>query len=583
MSAGTPNPGMSTDGDVSSIESPNGAAFDGWLDGFFQHYYARRPVNATFIGIHDDDDTLPDLSTEGAAQTVDEMKRLRRELDAIQVGGLNEAQGHDRLLARNFLDLQITEDELPQFGRGNPAVATGEGVFSILSLFLRDSEPLPERVDAAISRMRAMPAFLATSRATATADPIAWTDRAIREAHSAVTYFGDGIGRLATNRQIDNPAFLEAATTARDAFTEHAAWLENDLRHRPSAMVACGREAFDRYLVLGHCLQPEQDAAWVEAYARRVMEETGAALNEQARTIDPNRTWQELLATLPDIHPSQADYYASFSRVWHASRETALARDLLSWPDAPIDYGPVPRSDRDAAEGLYYLPYRCPAPFGRPEVHRYLVPPVEPEMPPEEQERRLRVTNDAAIKLNHVVHHGGIGHHVQNWHAARAASRVGQVAGVDCASRIAMFCGGTLVEGWACYATDLMDEAGFLTPLESLSERQGRLRMAARAVADVSLHTGVFSLEETAAFYEREAGMSAAASFGEAVKNSMFPGAAMMYLIGTDAIHDLRSAVAHRDGAAFSLRSFHDRFLSFGAIPVSLIARAMLRELPAAR
>jgi uncharacterized protein (DUF885 family) len=56
----------------------------------------------------------------------------------------------------------------------------------------------------------------------------------------------------------------------------------------------------------------------------------------------------------------------------------------------------------------------------------------------------------------------------------------------------------------------------------------------------------------------------------------MFPGAAMMYLIGADAIHDLRAALQTRDGAAFSLRAFHDRFLSYGAIPVTLIAQDML-------
>ena len=71
-------------------------------------------------------------------------------------------------------------------------------------------------------------------------------------------------------------------------------------------------------------------------------------------------------------------------------------------------------------------------------------------------EELLQATNDSVIKLNHVIHHGSIGHHVQNWHAFRSASRIGQVAAVDCASRIAMFCGGTMAEGWACYATDLM-------------------------------------------------------------------------------------------------------------------------------
>ena len=63
-----------------------------------------------------------------------------------------------------------------------------------------------------------------------------------------------------------------------------------------------------------------------------------------------------------------------------------------------------------------------------------------------------------------------------------------------------------MAEGWACYA-DLMDEAGFLTPLESLSQHHAHLRMAAR---------------------------------GEVTNNGMFPGAALMYLVGANLIHTLR-------------------------------------------
>src|SRR5690348_12692005 len=147
-----------------------------------------------------------------------------------------------------------------------------------------------------------------------------------------------------------------------------------------------------------------------------------------------------------------------------------------------------------------------------------------------EQERRLRATNDSVVKLNHVVHHGGIGHHVQNYHAFRAASRIGRVAAVDCASRIAMFCGGTMAEGWACYATDLMAEIGFLSPREQYAEMHTRLRMATRAIVDIRLHCGAFTVEQAAAYYRDHAGLAAGPAQAEAVKNSMFPGAAVMYL-----------------------------------------------------
>jgi len=83
-----------------------------------------------------------------------------------------------------------------------------------------------------------------------------------------------------------------------------------------------------------------------------------------------------------------------------------------------------------------------------------------------------------------------------------------------------------MAEGWACYATDLMREAGALTPLEEVSEVQTRVRMCARAVVDVELHTGRMDLADAAAFYEREAGLPATTAEAEAIKNSMFPGTA---------------------------------------------------------
>ncbi len=264
--------------------------------------------------------------------------------------------------------------------------------------------------------------------------------------------------------------------------------------------------------------------------------------------------------------------------MWDESRELSNAKQLLTWPDFPIEYVPQPLWAREAAPYLYFLFYRAPAAYNRPPVHRYLITPIEKTMPKAQQQKLLRANNDSVIKLNHVVHHGGIGHHVQNWNAYRSPSRIGRVAAVDTASRIAMFCGGTMAEGWACYATGLMGEAGFLTPLESFSELQTDLRMAARALVDVSLHQGRMNLDEAADFYVKNTGMSRDASFGEAVKNSMFPGAAVIYLMGRDRIVQLRADMQKELGARFDLRRFHDRFLSFGSVPVSSVAGLMREE-----
>ncbi len=131
-----------------------------------------------------------------------------------------------------------------------------------------------------------------------------------------------------------------------------------------------------------------------------------------------------------------------------------------------------------------------------------------------------------------------------------------------------MFCAGSMAEGWACYATDLMDEIGFLTPDQSVAQQHTRARLAARAIVDLGLHGGTLTFDAAVAVYPDRVGMPEDAARAEACKNSMFPATALMYWLGTDALHRLR----RERSAGLSLREFHDRLLSFGSIPVPLIA-----------
>lgn len=102
--------------------------------------------------------------------------------------------------------------------------------------------------------------------------------------------------------------------------------------------------------------------------------------------------------------------------------------------------------------------------------------------------------------------------------------------------------------------------------------------MCARAIVDVRLHRKRLTFDEAVEVYVRRAGMGREAAVAETTRNSMFPGSALMYLSGCDAIHELRARHEAALGTRFNLRDFHDRFLSYGSVPVSLIAAEMARE-----
>ena len=537
-----------------------------WLDDFFRSYYRHRPVNATFIGVHDYDDRLPDFSENGSGDLLAETESLLDGLRALPTEPASEAEALDHKLVEGFLEIQRWELVSKHFHRGNPCVYTGEAIFGVLALFLREFAPLPERVESATARLEAIPSFLARARANLREAPPAWTERAIKECRGALAFLERGAPLLG----VDSSPFTSSVEKAVVAFNDFQRYLEGELKQRPSDDYACGAEVLDLLLRQGHFL--DWNAAGIEAHAGDRLAHWEAVF--AAKGGHP------VLARLEDHHPLLEQYYSRYQEAWSAAREAALAHDLVSWPEAPIRYLPQPHWAREAAPHLYFLSYRSPAPLDQLPVTDYLVTPIDQEMAAETRYRLLRAHNDIVIKLNHVVHHGGLGHHLQNQFAYRALSRIGQIAAVDCASRNALFCGGTMAEGWACYATDLMDEIGFLTPLESLAEIHSRMRMAARAIVDVRLHQGFFDLDEAAAFYQERVGMTAEAARSEAVKISMFPGTGLMYLMGCDLIHQLRRELAAREGGAFSLRRFHDRFLSYGSVPVSLAAAAMRGSKP---
>ncbi|MDQ8161151.1 MAG: DUF885 family protein [Gemmatimonadota bacterium] len=539
-------------------------------------------MNATFTGLHTHDDRLPDWTRASREAEVRELSALHAALydvfparDAATLADNTEAL--DAELARANIDVRMLETDTRFFHDKNPALWTGEAIFSIVGLLLRPTAPIGSCAASLAARLDAIPQFLSDLPLALTqAVPPLWTDRAVREARVFAGFLRSGLARWLTEHDVDAAAAATvqtAATRAALAFDDTVRWLEAQPRDA-EASCAIGAEAYGQLLQRGH---------WCHASADDLLGRVLAAMPDaQARfralATEVAGSPEALGSALANDRPTEEAYLPTFTAQFDACRAFALQHDLVSWPDWPLRYVAIPGWARDIAPHLYFLFYGSPAPYETRPEHRYLVTPVDDTIAPDERARRLAACNHSVITLNHVVHHGALGHHVQNGHAThRNASRIGQIAAVDCASRIGMFLGGSMAEGWACYATELADELGFLTPLERAAEQQSRVRMLARAIVDIRLHTGACTFAEAVAYYVHEVGMPEGVATGEATKNSMFPGTAVMYWLGTQGILDLRETLRARGD--FVPRSFHDALLSRGSIPVLLAAQLLTARL----
>ena len=535
-------------------------------------------MNATFTGLHTHDHRLPDWSRAARDTDVAELAELHDALfsafppkgDTMLAGSIDAV---DAELARANIDVRILETQSRFFHDRNPALWTGEAIFSVVSLLLRPTQPIEACTASLKARLRAIPAFLGAMPSALTEPvPAIWIDRATREARVFAAFLRGQLRLWCSEHQVadtERQPLNEAAADAAQAFDVAANWLYLLPRDVDSGY-AIGVEAYDILLQRGHfCTQS------ASTLLQRVLGEMPAAkAHFHALATEVAGAPEALGAALADDRPTEAGYLAAFTSQFEACRTLALTHDQVEWPDWPLRYVPIPVWARDIAPQLYFLFYRSPAPYEPRPEHLYLVTPIDDSIAPDERERRLKAWNHSTITLNHVVHHGALGHHVQNGHAThRSHSRIGKIAAVDCASRIGMFLGGSMAEGWACYATELADELGFLTPLERAAEQQSRVRMLARAIVDIRLHTGEFTFAEAVAYYVHEVGMPEAVAVGEATKNSMFPCTAVMYWLGTQGILDLRDTMRARSD--YSPRRFHDALLSRGSIPVALAARLL--------
>ena len=541
------------------------------IDQFFAHYYRRRPVTATFTGVHHYDADLPNWSLSGLATLDAEMRTIGERLSAEHplpsaVATLrDDIDSLDAELARRFLDIQRAESEWVHGVRGNPSLWVGEAVFGVISLMIRDFAPVESRMRSASRRLAAIPKFLATAQATLTFDtPAVWTAKAQRECEGAAILTSRGVDKWIASLGPSVPMAMllrESAAKAHRAFTEFSSWLATR-RPAPDSAISVGASSFDFLLERGHWCG--QSRTTLLASARHELIDAKRRMRDAA-----GGSWSSVQEQLASKHPAPDDYLASFERVWRECKTLADEKDVVTWGDWPIRYLPYPEWTAESAPFLYYLFYRSPAPLDSFDVYDYVVPAL-----PAEPEPHLRAWNDSVIKLNHVVHHGAIGHHVQNWHAStRTQSRIGRIAAVDCASRLAMLSGATMAEGWACYSTRLMEEIGFLDPLEQVSEAHSRVRFLARAIVDIELHQGSMSFDEAVRFWTDNVGGSADVAKNEVVKASMFPCTAIIYWLGTEGIVALRSKL--ECDPSFSLKRFHDELLDFGSIPIPLIARLM--------
>jgi Bacterial protein of unknown function (DUF885) len=186
---------------------------------------------------------------------------------------------------------------------------------------------------------------------------------------------------------------------------------------------------------------------------------------------------------------------------------------------------------------------------------------------PEKAEGSLREYNNYASQLL-CIHEAVPGHCVQGIYNSKKSPDVLR----------SVFQNGAMVEGWAVYTEGMMVENGWggNTPEMQLVLDKWKLRELANVLVDYDVQCLNRPRDSIVALLVRECFQTSAQAAEKYHRATVSQVQLCSYFAGATAIFALREDYKKKMGDQYSLKDFHEKFLSFGSSPVKYIRERML-------
>jgi hypothetical protein len=440
------------------------------------------------------------------------------------------------------------------------------------------------------ARLAQVPAFMATALGNIKGSNETWRKVAIEEASGVADMIRD-LGTRFVRGTPSEKAYAAAVPAALAAVDGYVAFVRDRLPHLEQVDWRMGPERFAtkwRYYL-------ESDITPRDML--RMSEDSMRTIRRQMLTLAQplHDTWfagyrhaaadstKYLNAVVGEVLARVGDEHANRdSMVVQARKDVAaigaFVRDqrVLSLTDfSNVRVIPTPVFMR----GIYGVAGAVFAPALEPKLSSfYWVTPIPPEWPAARAEAKLREYNRYKM-LALTVHEAIPGHLVQGEYANRVTPEWRRLLR-------AVYGNGAYVEGWAVYAEHVMEQAGLnggdavktrLTALKAM------LRIYSNVIIDVRLHTMGLPTDSVVPFLVREAFQEEPEATAKLQRAQLDYVQLNQYPVGLHEWWSLRREAEKREGSAFNLCRFHDTVLSYGSLPVPVVARLYLeRDKPTA-
>jgi hypothetical protein len=514
--------------------------------------YHFDPAAASSAGLVSHDGRLGRFDQPTVREHVAALRSVTGALEELEVDDIQQEIDRTALLGELRSTTYRLDHERPHVR--NPGFWLGHLFQGLYAVLARRDGAAGDRAPAALERLRAVPAFLDAARATLREPPAVFLDTAFGMLGGG----GELVVQVSVALAEETPSLRAelqtAAGEALQALKRFGGALRDEIE--PSAdphAFAIGEEQFSRRLHHEHALEPGAPELW--RYGLHLQEETEAALVELAAEMG-GRDWRTVVEELRSDSPEPDELLPAYREELERAHRFVQERDLVGVPAGPVEVVATPRF---LSSLVPFAAYEPPPIFLGQQTGRFYVTRPDPSLPPEALAQQRRGHCRHAIPAM-VAHEAYPGHHLQLVRAQELPSQVRRHLWTP-----------VMVEGWALYCEQLMEETGYYDSVEArLFQLVNLLWRAVRVVLDVGLHTRGMAAAEAVEYMTTHLPIERASAEAEVRRYCAWPTYQLCYAVGRRELLRLREAYRARAGASFSHRRFHDELLAYGGLPVSL-------------
>ena len=536
------------------------ATFATLVDQYLDDFTRRHPSIAAGNGLHGHDDALDDFSAAAIAREIEELKATRGLLTALDSTAMNTEERVDRRILLGVIDGWLLEQETLANWRRNPmlyASALSDGVHNLMTM---ENAAAPVRMRRVMGKLSGVPALLQAARTNIVNPPHLFAERGLGMMKNASTMLGADLD-LAFAGERGTPlmdSLRHSADAARREIDAYTTWFEQTVLPTANGDWRVGADAVARRYRSEELI--DVPLAELAALGERELRNYQQQFREAAERLAPGKDPVETWLTVRRTHPRRGEVVAATQAIVDSLTQFVREKDL----------GVVPEGERVLVApaqpfALGFASMHASPPLEDPPVKSFFyITDADSTQPADAQEAWLERYNYASLAVTS-AHEAMPGHWLHAVHMRETRGKLRRIwIGLNPFPQPS-----SGQDGWAHYAEQLIIEEGYKggDPRYALAQLSDALTRVCRLLSGIRLHSSAWTLERAQQCFERDAYVAAPAAKREAERGTYDPTYGG-YFLGKRGMLTLRRDLQAKEGAAFSLKAFHERVMKNGIAPI---------------